>query len=143
VLGSAAALTVGLAVAVAVAGCTSAPAGTASSGARERVPVTVAQARQAWEHYVAVSGAQTIKTGNFSLALPLETGPQRAYDSAAILALKQEAKARHQSESGQPAPLIDLQSEQLLSFAAMDPTAAGGKVQVIAMGGGLTSATAS
>jgi len=44
---------------------------------------------------------------------------------------------------GQPSPLIDLQAEQLLSFAAVDPPASGGKIRVIAMGGGLASATAS
>jgi hypothetical protein len=49
---------------------------------------------------------------------------------------------------GQPAPLVQLESEQLLSFAAVDPTTgdpAPGttKIQVIAIGGGLTSATAS
>ena len=44
---------------------------------------------------------------------------------------------------GQPAPLVQLQSEQLLSFAAIDPAPGKAKIQVIAMGGGLTSATAS
>jgi hypothetical protein len=48
---------------------------------------------------------------------------------------------------GQPAPLIQLSSSQLLSFAAVDPATgdpASGttKIQVIAIGGGLTSATA-
>jgi hypothetical protein len=45
--------------------------------------------------------------------------------------------------AGQPAPLVQLQSEQLLSFVAVDPAPGKSKVQVIAMGGGLTSATAS
>ena len=44
---------------------------------------------------------------------------------------------------GQPAPLVQLQSQQLLSFAAIDPGPGTAKVQVIAIGGGLTSATAS
>jgi hypothetical protein len=48
---------------------------------------------------------------------------------------------------GQPAPLVQLSSDQTLSFAAIDPGkgAAKGtaKIQVIAMGGGLTSASAS
>ena len=45
--------------------------------------------------------------------------------------------------AGQAAPLIHLQTEQLLSFAAIDPPPAAGKIRVIAIGGGLTSATAS
>jgi hypothetical protein len=53
------------------------------------------------------------------------------------------ANVRRLLPAGQPAPLIDLQSEQLLSFAATDPPATGGKIRVIALGGGLTSATAS
>jgi len=44
---------------------------------------------------------------------------------------------------GQPAPLVQLQSQQTLTFAAIDPASGGGKIQVIAMGGGLTSASAS
>jgi hypothetical protein len=44
---------------------------------------------------------------------------------------------------GQPAPLIQLQSQQLLSFAAIDPAPGPAKIQVIAIGGGLTSAAAS
>jgi hypothetical protein len=43
---------------------------------------------------------------------------------------------------GQQAPLIELQSQQLLSFAAVDPPGADGKIQVIAVGGGLTAAAA-
>jgi hypothetical protein len=43
---------------------------------------------------------------------------------------------------GQQAPLVQLTSVQALSFAAVDPPPAGGKVQVIAIGGGLTAATA-
>jgi hypothetical protein len=44
---------------------------------------------------------------------------------------------------GQAAPLIQLSSEQTLSFAAIDPAPGTAKVQVIAIGGGLTSASAS
>jgi hypothetical protein len=44
---------------------------------------------------------------------------------------------------GQPAPLVQLQAQQTLSFAAVDPAPGTAKVQVIAMGGGLTSASAS
>jgi hypothetical protein len=44
---------------------------------------------------------------------------------------------------GQPAPLVQLQSQQLLSFAAIDPAPGPAKIQVIAIGGGLTSAAAS
>jgi hypothetical protein len=42
----------------------------------------------------------------------------------------------------QPDPLVQLSSGQLLSFAAIDPPAGKSKIQVIAMGGGLTSASA-
>ena len=44
---------------------------------------------------------------------------------------------------GQPAPLVQLRSQQLLSFAAVDPAPGPAKIQVIAIGGGLTSAAAS
>ena len=44
---------------------------------------------------------------------------------------------------GQPAPLVQLQSQQLLSFAAIDPAQGTAKLQVLAIGGGLTSASAS
>jgi hypothetical protein len=43
---------------------------------------------------------------------------------------------------GQPAPLIQLSSVQQLSFAAVDPAPGKAKIQVIALGGGLTSASA-
>lgn len=46
--------------------------------------------------------------------------------------------------AGHPAPLIQLSSEQTLSFAAIDPPPSpAARIQVIAMGGGLTSASAS
>jgi hypothetical protein len=44
---------------------------------------------------------------------------------------------------GQPTPLVQLQSQQILSFAAVDPPTPNAKIQVIAIGGGLTSASAS
>jgi hypothetical protein len=65
------------------AGCTPAPAGTAAPGAPRQPAVTVAQARQVWDHYVAVSGAQALKAGQSALTLALETGAQRADDAAA------------------------------------------------------------
>jgi hypothetical protein len=87
-LGLAAALAAALAVALAVAGCTSAPAGTAggrtaSAGTPGQPASTAAQARQVWDRYTAVSGAETGKAGHAALALSLETGAQRAYDAAA------------------------------------------------------------
>ena len=97
-------LAAALAATLAVAGCTSAPAGTAGSSVPGRPAITLAQARQVWDRYVAVSGAQTRTTGDLALALPLETGPQHACAaaaaSAALDALKQEAKAPHLSGSG-------------------------------------------
>ena len=45
--------------------------------------------------------------------------------------------------SGLPVPLIQLSSGQLLSFAAVDPPSGTAKIQVIAIGGGLTAASAS
>jgi hypothetical protein len=44
---------------------------------------------------------------------------------------------------GQQDPLIQLQAQQTLSFAAIDPPSSAGKIAVIAVGGGLTSASAS
>jgi hypothetical protein len=45
---------------------------------------------------------------------------------------------------GRPAPLVQLSASQTLSFAAIDPArAATARIQVIAIGGGLTSASAS
>jgi hypothetical protein len=44
---------------------------------------------------------------------------------------------------GRPAPLVQLSSYQTLSFAAIDPAAGNAKIQVIAVGGGLTGASAS
>jgi hypothetical protein len=45
--------------------------------------------------------------------------------------------------TGQSAPTVQLSSVQTLSFAAVDPAPGGAKIQVIAIGGGLTSASAS
>ena len=45
--------------------------------------------------------------------------------------------------TGQPAPRVELQSQQLLSFAAIDPPTNNAKIQVVAIGGGLTYASAS
>ena len=46
--------------------------------------------------------------------------------------------------AGRPAPLVQLSAYLTLSFAAVDPAAAGSaKIQVIAVGGGLTGASAS
>jgi hypothetical protein len=44
---------------------------------------------------------------------------------------------------GTPAPRIKLEGQQLLSFAAVDPPANGGKIQVIAIGGDWNYASAS
>ncbi|HET6190852.1 MAG TPA: hypothetical protein VFE59_28100, partial [Trebonia sp.] len=44
---------------------------------------------------------------------------------------------------GQHSPLVQLQSQQTLSFAAVDPAPGNAKIQVIAIGGGLTGASAS
>jgi hypothetical protein len=44
---------------------------------------------------------------------------------------------------GQQDPLIQLESEQSLSFAAVDPPSSASKIAVIAVGGGLVSASAS
>jgi hypothetical protein len=45
--------------------------------------------------------------------------------------------------AGRPAPLVQLSSSLTLSFAAVDPAPGNAKIQVIAMGGGLTGASAS
>jgi hypothetical protein len=64
---------------------------------------------------------------------PVHSGP----------AIAEPADVQSLLPKGQPAPLIDLQSQQTLSFVAVDPDPSTAKVQVIAMGGGLTSASAS
>jgi hypothetical protein len=45
--------------------------------------------------------------------------------------------------AGRPAPLVQLSSSLTLSFAAVDPAPGNAKIQVIAIGGGLTDASAS
>jgi hypothetical protein len=45
--------------------------------------------------------------------------------------------------NGQPTPRVELEAQDLLSFAAIDPPAATSKIQVIAIGGGLNYAAAS
>jgi hypothetical protein len=45
--------------------------------------------------------------------------------------------------ANQGSPRVELSAEQTLTFAAIDPPAGTGKIAVIAMGGGLTSASAS
>jgi len=45
--------------------------------------------------------------------------------------------------AGATAPHVSLEGQELLSFAAVDPPAGGGKIRVIAIGGGLTYASAS
>jgi hypothetical protein len=91
------------------AGCAAAPhstgsAGTDGSTASAAAPaITAAQARQVWDHYVA-AGAEAVKTGNPALALALETGPQRAYDSATDTAARKtpgtSASALRQARAG-------------------------------------------
>lgn len=44
---------------------------------------------------------------------------------------------------GTPAPRVSLQAQQVLSFAAVDPPSGNGKIQVIAIGGGPSYASAS
>jgi hypothetical protein len=81
------ALAAALATVLPAAACASAPASSGASSTADVRPapspaITAAQARQVFDHYVAVSGAETSKTGDPALALSLETGPRRAFDSA-------------------------------------------------------------
>jgi hypothetical protein len=66
-------------------------------------------------------------------ANPIRSGPPIAVPAAVRALLP----------PGRPAPLVQLQSQQTLTFAAIDPAPGNAKIQVIAMGGGLTSASAS
>jgi hypothetical protein len=66
-------------------------------------------------------------------ANPIHSGPPIQVPVDLQLLLPQEQRA----------PLVELQSQQTLSFAAIDPPLGNAKIQVIAIGGGLTSATAS
>lgn len=86
-------LTAVLTAGLAAAGCTGTPAGTpAGPRAPAASPaITRAQARQVWERYVAVSGRQAVTAGDPALALSLETGPQRAFDSVTDTAARKSA----------------------------------------------------
>jgi hypothetical protein len=76
----------------------------------------------------------TVQTpASLNLGRPLEPGP--AISVSQVLApLLGHAR---------PAPRIKLEGQQLLSFAAVDPPANGGKIQVIGIGGGWSYASAS
>ena len=71
--------------------------------------------------------------GYIDKANPVRSGPP----------IQVQVNVRRLLPVGQAAPLIYLQTEQLLSFAAIDPPSTAGKIRVIAVGGGLTSASAS
>jgi hypothetical protein len=76
----------------------------------------------------------TVQTpASLNLARPLSPGP--AISVSELLA----PLLGH----GQPAPRVKLEGQQLLSFAAVDPPASGGKIQVIAIGGDWSYASAS
>jgi len=92
-LTSAPALALGATIATVVptAACTAGPASPGATTRAAAAPaITAAQARQVWDRYVAVSGAETIKAGNPALSLSVETGPQRAVDSASLKAFDYE-----------------------------------------------------
>jgi hypothetical protein len=71
--------------------------------------------------------------GVINKANPIRSGPP----------IQVPAAVRPLLPPGQPAPLVQLSSAQTLSFAAVDPAQGTAKIQVIAIGGGLTSASAS
>jgi hypothetical protein len=79
-------LAVTLACALAVTSCTSsarpASSGAAASGSA-RPGITLAQARQVWDRYLA-TGAQVEKAESGALALPTETGPFLARAAASV-----------------------------------------------------------
>jgi hypothetical protein len=76
----------------------------------------------------------TVQTpASLNLARPLNPGP--AISVSQLLA----PLLGH----GKPAPRVKLEGQQLLSFAAVDPPASGGKIQVIAIGGEWSYASAS
>jgi hypothetical protein len=99
-VGQALGATAALAAALAAAGCTSAPAGTASRGATGRPAITAAQARQVWNHYVAASGAQIIMTGNPAPAfyLPEQSGYPRFF----VVAVTQKLTSGYPSAAAAP-----------------------------------------
>ncbi len=66
-------------------------------------------------------------------AQPVNPGPPITVPASLLPLLK----------PNQAAPRVQLESQQLLSFAAIDPPAGSAKIQVIAVGGGLTYASAS
>lgn len=76
-----------LAAALAAAGCASATAGTSSTSAntpaRIAASITTAQARQAFNTYVATT-AEAIRTNNATLALSVVTGAQQSVLAAAF-----------------------------------------------------------
>ncbi len=76
----------------------------------------------------------TVQTpASLALSQPLEPGPAIGVPRSLAPLLRR----------GLPAPRIKLEGQQLLSFAAVDPPANGGKVQVIAIGGDWSYASAS
>jgi hypothetical protein len=76
----------------------------------------------------------TVQTpASLNLALPLNPGPAISVPQPLAPLLGH----------GQRAPRIKLEGQQLLSFAAVDPPASGGKIQVIGIGGGWSYASAS
>jgi hypothetical protein len=76
----------------------------------------------------------TVQTpASLNQALPLNPGPAISVSEPLAPLLGH----------GQPAPRIKLEGQQLLSFAAVDPPANGGKIQVIAIGGDWSYASAS
>jgi hypothetical protein len=86
-LTSAPALALGATIATVVptAACTAGPANSGASSVAAASPaITAAQARQVWDHFVAVSGARTGTSHDLSASLAAETGPQRAVDSASV-----------------------------------------------------------
>jgi len=71
--------------------------------------------------------------GSLAQARPLQPGPPIAVFGELTPLLPR----------GQPAPRVKFEAQQLLSFAAIDPPSGQGKIQVIAIGGGWSYASAS
>ena len=91
-----------LACALAIAGCTaSAPAaGSATTaGTSARPGITLAQARQVWDRYLAAS-EQVEKAESGTPMLPLETGPMLARASASVTIQDNILKAARAGNSG-------------------------------------------
>ncbi len=94
------ALAAALAAALPLAACTPAPAssgsGSAAAARRSASPdITVAQAHQVFDRYAAARAAGTAKPGSRVTWLSLETGPQRAYDSASLRSVITSASGYH------------------------------------------------